>query len=499
MRSYLSRALTVMATAMMVLSLMAPAQAAPPPTGVEVPYAAQNNPSGKLDSNGNALHTPRLSGAAAKLQVAEEPWQAECPPTIRCEVVPAAYRANDGNVADYGNYDKLPFARPIDGFLVHTTEGDTQRVLELFQDSRSYVGAHYVLDGKACKTYQMVRLNDLPWHAGNWDKNTTTVGLEFVGHMAAAQTEITPCAYKMAAEITKYVIQLRNIPCAQLQCVMSHNNVPATKASGIAGMHNDPGPYFNYQLFWEFYYGVKLPLAQTTFSLASKNYAGVGVTIAPVWPLHKEEVTGCSHGSNPPSCAPSGLNPVNFVYLRTQPNSKTLITDPVLGAGSTDINNNAARVFYGQTYAVMAHQLDPQWRGVWLKIAVNGVEGWFYNPWSAPTAFPNFGGGYATTKGNTPVATYGRPIPDRSEYPANLIAVEPGSWYIPTPSTFPYTIKPGQKVKVLGPPVQARHFYAWAIDSSFPYDHTLFKGKKMYLEVQLGSRRAWVLASDITP
>jgi hypothetical protein len=434
-----------------------------------------------------------VAAPAAQALAQTAPWNPECPTTIHCVVVPAAFSANNGDVGDYGNYDDThrPSDMGISKIVIHDTEGDLKSVLDLFQDSHAYVSCHYVIDTDGT-VYQMVKTEDLPWHAGNWSFNMHSVCLEHIGHAAKGGTEYTDAMYHASAKLVKYLAAKFGIPRDRAH-IIGHDNIPATSGAGISAMHNDPGPYWNWQKYMG--YVAEFSTSSQQVFTAGSNF-NLGVMIAPVWPLHKETVSGCTTAVVPPSCAPSGPQPSSFVYLRTMPQADApLFTDPVLGQGTTDINNNAARLFWGQTFAVKSHKLERG--GVWLQISVNGGTAWFYSPWNAPTAFPTLSGKYATTKGSTSVAAFGRAIPERSEYPPDLIAVPPGSWYVPTPAPLPYLVQPGQKYKVLDENPPTEHFYAWAIDSSSPFDHTMHYGAKKYVEIQLGGRSAFVPAAEV--
>lgn len=454
-------------------------------------YPATDNPS---DRASEQRQTSRASGSTKLTPQESSPqsWDAECPTTIRCVVVPAAYSANNGDVGDYGNYDvtNRPVDMAIDKIIIHETEGELQSVLDLFRSSTAYASCHYVInvDGTV---YQMVRLKDLPWHAGNWWFNMHSACIEVIGY--AAKGSFTEPQYRSTSEVVKYVGKRYSIPLDRAH-VLGHDNVPATTQAGIANMHTDMGPYWNWQKLMD-RTGQYASTSGQSFTTTSK-FMTLSVRIAPVWPLHKEEVTGCTNGVVPPSCTPAGKQPVSFVYLRSAPVSNApLFTDPILGQGTTDINNNAARLFWGQAFATTGYKLDSG--GVWLQINVNGSSAWFYSPWAAPTAFPDAGSAYVSSKGSQPVPTFGRPIPERSEYPADLLAVPPASWFVPAPSALGYELKAGQKYKVLNLNPPTEHFYAWAIDSSFPYDHQMFYGKKKYVEIELGGRRAFVAAESV--
>jgi hypothetical protein len=442
-----------------------------------------DNPSGKLGKDGKPLISTLHDTAAPSRKSTSQSstaFEAECPKTITCKVVPAAYVANGGNVEDYGNYDiaNRPNDMKIDKIVIHDTEGSLASVLEAFQDPTFYASAHYVIDRDGT-VYQMVPTKDIAWHAGNWSYNMHSIGIEHVGY-AGDSSSYTSAMYKASTQLVKYLANKFDIP-KDREHIIGHDNIPGTNPTTAAQQHTDPGPFWNWQKYMTM---IGSPVVPTSHDDAS-------VTIAPIWQLNKQAVTGCSNGVN--GCVPAGAQPTNFVSLYTEPRQDApLFNDGITGQGTMDVNNNSSRVFYGQTFAV-ADKLYTQ-NSVWYQIWVNGQKAWFLSSRTNPTAVPTSAKYVTPKQDNTPV--YGRAIPERSEYPSDLIATAPGSFYVPTPTPLTYTMQKGQKYTLIGK-AKTEHFYAWASDASFPYDHTVFKGATEYVEVQLGNRSAFVKKSDI--
>ncbi len=432
-----------------------------------------------------AQNEPRLAASAAVTPPTITP---ECPPTIRCIVVPAAFTAIGDDVTNYGNYDVTdrPRDMKITSINIHDGEGTCQEILDAFKNPLHYAATHYVV----CKdgtVYQMVRTQDMPWHAGNWYFNMHQIGIEHEGHSATGGTDYTTALYRSSSELVKYLTGRFGISCDR-DHILGHDNIPAVKASQIAGMHTDPGPYWNWQLYMAMTCGPAVPSGGL-----NSNF----VTVAPIWWLNKQSVTGCSVGNN--GCAPEGPHSANFVYLRSEPRSDApYFTDPVLGQGSTEITNNAARLFYGQTFAVADKKFDTS--GMWYKVWVNGSTGWLLSPWNAPAALPATGKYIAPKAGQTSIPVYGRPVPEQSAYPTDLLSTPPASFWIPTlapQAPLPYNVLAGQRYRVIDAGPVNDHFYAWAIDSSYPYDHQVFPGKTRFIEIQYGNRIGFVKADDV--
>lgn len=431
-----------------------------------------------------------LGGLSATPANAEESFTADCPTTLNCVVVPAAHAANSG-IDDYGNYDTANRSSDmkINSVVIHDSEGTLQQILDAFKDPSFYSSAQYVVaaDGTV---YQMVQNKDVTWHAGNWWYNMHSIGIEHVGHAATGGTDYTQAMYESSAKLVKYLADKYDMPLDR-EHVLGHDNIPAQKTASIAGMHTDPGSFWNWQKY--------MRLLGNPVSIRDVRVSGNMVTIAPDWSKNKQEVSGCWNNV----CVPNGAQSTNFVSLRTEPDPNApLITDSVLGTGSSSMTNTAARVFYGQT---LAQSGKPKFTktGIWFQVWANGKKGWFFCPFSAPNALPT-SAKYVTPKGSAAIPVYGRPSPELSAYPDELLSTSPASFWIPGQApTAPlsYTIPAGQRYKVISTNVPNDHFYAWSLTRDqdlYPYDGTIFQGQTEFVEIQYGNRVGFVKKTDVT-
>ena len=73
--------------------------------------------------------------------------RAECPSTITCRFVPAAYGANSADPADYGNYDhsNRPHDMKVKYIVIHDTEGSYNSAISWFQTTQSYVSIPQII------------------------------------------------------------------------------------------------------------------------------------------------------------------------------------------------------------------------------------------------------------------------------------------------------------------------------------------------------------------
>ncbi len=100
----------------------------------------------------------------------------ECPRNADCRFVPAVYEQTDPSDPNaYGNYD--PADRPDDGneiryILIHSTESTYDSTINAFGDPSHGASTHYVIRSSDGEITQMVRTDDLAFHAGNWPGTT---------------------------------------------------------------------------------------------------------------------------------------------------------------------------------------------------------------------------------------------------------------------------------------------------------------------------------------
>jgi N-acetyl-anhydromuramyl-L-alanine amidase AmpD len=437
--------------------------------------------SGKTNPDGTRPDRPAVvKGVLPKAQVkATATGQLpECPPSLmaKCQFVPAAYQQNDPtNPRSYGNYDTAN--RPADGIkintiVIHDTEGSLASALATFQDPTSYASANYVIDTDGT-VYQTVLNKDIAWHAGNWYANMHAIGIEHVGVAAQGNTSYTDAMYRSSAQLTRWLASQYGIPLDR-QHIVGHDNVPGPTPAYTAGMHWDPGPFWNWQHYMALLGAPVVSTAGPTSEL---------VTISPRWKSNQPPVTECANGT----CTTLPTQSANFVYLHTSASDDApLLSDPAIhpdgGAGTTQIEDWSATADYGQQFAVAGRQGD--WTGIWY----GGQVGWFKNAPGACTALPTTGKLITPRSGLASIPMYGRAYPEASAYPAT----------IPAQSVVPlqYSIPAGQSYATTGS-VPADYYYAKTIDSSLPGDHTLVVGQDSYLEIQFNHRVAYVKQSDV--
>jgi N-acetyl-anhydromuramyl-L-alanine amidase AmpD len=422
------------------LACVAAATAAPPPSGKANGHAEQKNAPGMT-----ALHGRRDTGV-------------ECPPSLHCDYVPAAYAQNSASPYDYGNYDLAN--RPDDGLairyvVVHDTESTYDSTLQEFQNPLAYVSAHYVTRASDGHVTQQVPTKDVAWHAGNWYVNTHSVGIENEGY-ALDPSSFTDAMYSSLSKLIRYEADRFGITLDR-EHVIGHDQVPGTDAAHVAGMHWDPGPFFDWARL--------MAQAGAPITPAHGDRTGRVITIDPDFATNLNTVTGCSGGV----CAPSSPQPTNFVYLHTGPSaSSPLLSDPFLGAGTTNGWDWGDKAVTGETFAVADR------RGDWTAIWYGGQEAWFENDGAT---IPGHGTVIEPKPGLSSIPVYG------TAYPSSISTATEG-----------YTIPAGQQY-VASDLVTADHYTATTYDA--PSTYTVDRSGEQFYAIQFNHRLAFVRASDV--
>ncbi|MFC7583738.1 N-acetylmuramoyl-L-alanine amidase [Nonomuraea antimicrobica] len=224
--------------------------------------------------------------------------QAECPSSLTCEWMPAAHKSfGKKKSRDYGNHDRLSRARAVDYIVVHDTEGTYQGIPSMIRNPK-YVSWHYTIRSRDGHVAQHVATNDIAWHAGNWDVNTRSIGIEHEGYLAKGGAWYTEAMYRSSARLVKYLAGKYDIPLNRAH-ILGHDNVPGTTPQTVAGMHEDPGPYWDWAHYFE--------LMNKPFKAAKD---GDSVIIRPSYATHRPRFTGCESTKPNQACPAHGASTV---------------------------------------------------------------------------------------------------------------------------------------------------------------------------------------------
>ena len=271
---------------------------------------------------------------------------ADCPPSLGCEWYPAPYEQYGPGVGDYGNHDLAdrPQTGTIQYILLHDTEATYDTTLQLVSDPE-YVSWHYTIRSNDGHIAQHVANREVAWHAGNWYVNMHSIGIEQEGFAADGAAWFTEALYQNSSTLVKHLAAEYGVPLDRAH-VIGHDQVPGILPGNVAGMHWDPGPYWD----WEHYFDLLgAPIA------ADRRGRSDVVTVAPGFADNLQPVTGCVAGQ--PSTTPCAPQGTNFVYLYSAPDAASpLVTDIGLrpsGAPSTTyVSDIGARAAAGQKFLV---------------------------------------------------------------------------------------------------------------------------------------------------
>lgn len=183
------------------------------------------------------------AAAAAGLAAGLRPTGAHATAGGRNAVSPRAttvdYPSATWAPASTANYtaSNRPTSYPIQLVVIHVTQETFTDTIKLFQNPAHAAAAHYVVRSADGAIDQCVREHDIAWHAGNWDYNTRSVGIEHEGWVDQP-SYFTTAMYHASAALTASVCDRYGIP-KDRSHIIGHAEVPGTD-------HTDPGPYWDW-------------------------------------------------------------------------------------------------------------------------------------------------------------------------------------------------------------------------------------------------------------
>jgi hypothetical protein len=172
--------------------------------------------------------------------------------------VPRTYTAQSG-AADYPRAVWRPAAPcnytnsgretsyDIGRIVIHVAEGSYSGTIGWFGNCAAQASAHYVVGRKGGVT-QCVRDEDIAWHAGWWNTNTRSIGIEHAGYVNNPEW-FTNKMYHASARLSAWCCKMHKIP-TDRKHIIGHHQVPGCRGSGGgANCHTDPGRYWNWKKY----------------------------------------------------------------------------------------------------------------------------------------------------------------------------------------------------------------------------------------------------------
>jgi N-acetyl-anhydromuramyl-L-alanine amidase AmpD len=411
-----------------------------------------------------------VTGLLTALHLREAPeTHTECPSTVDCRFLAAApaNRQRANRSADGMNVRYI---------VIHDTESSYDSAVSAFQNPGDGAAAHYVMRASDGAVTQMVPDKDIAFHAGNYWFNMHSIGIEHEGFAAQGATWYTQTQYRATADLVAYLSRRYDVPLDR-EHIIGHDNVPGPLDHGVAGMHWDPGPFWDWSAF--------MGLLSTAPGATAPGVGPVGsvVTIAPDFSRNMQTVSICpaEDPSGSTRACTSRVRAANFLPVRTGPSTTApLFADPAIHpggkAGTAEISDWGSIVQDGQQYVVAGRSGD--WTAVWFC----GAKVWFHNPRGANTTIAS-GARVIEAAGKSSVPVFGLGYPRPSEYPAELqpSARKPLSTYsLPT----------GQAYVATQPPVATDDYFTAG-------SHVVTGAGKLYT-IQYNHRVVLVNASDVS-
>ncbi|MEU1460365.1 N-acetylmuramoyl-L-alanine amidase [Streptomyces sp. NPDC005727] len=130
-----------------------------------------------------------------------------------------------------------PGSYSVDRVIIHVTQETYSDTLAIFRNPDKQVSAHYVVRSADGHVAQCVREANVAWHAGNWDYNTRSVGIEHEGWVDQP-AYFTNALYEQSAKLTAAICARYGIP-KDRQHIIGHYEVPGSN-------HSDPGPLWDW-------------------------------------------------------------------------------------------------------------------------------------------------------------------------------------------------------------------------------------------------------------
>ena len=132
--------------------------------------------------------------------------------------------------------------------VIHVAEGSYSGTVSWFENCAAGASAHYVVSREG-RVAQCVRDEDIAWHAGWWDTNTHSIGIEHAGYIDNPEW-FTRSMYHTSARLSAWCCKKYKIPIDRKH-IIGHSQVPGCSSGSGGGVdcHTDPGPYWNWNKY----------------------------------------------------------------------------------------------------------------------------------------------------------------------------------------------------------------------------------------------------------
>ncbi|MCW2878021.1 MAG: N-acetylmuramoyl-L-alanine amidase, partial [Sphaerisporangium sp.] len=458
---------------------------------VEQVYQTLKKGESRVTEEGQRVTLTADASVAVPSQQTTSTPSTDCPADLGCEWLEAPYAkakpTDPDSTINYGNHDIADRTGPggpkLQYIVIHDTEGSYASSVRLVQDP-TYLAWNYTVRSSDGHIAQHLDSKDLGWHAGNWYVNMHAIGIEHEGFAGTAGW-YTESMYQNSAALVKYLAGKYGIPLDRAH-IIGHDQVPGTVYGNTKSVHWDPGPYWDWDHYFELL-GAPIGGAQNTTADVA---VGDVVEVRTGYRDNPQTVTGCAVASpGSPNCVPGAGT--NFVPLHQSPSdSAPLAKDPGWkpngAAGTTYVSDISGRVTSGQKLVVA--QVQGDWLGVWWA----GSLAWLHNPAATPVVVRTTAKTVTVKSATTPAGVYGRAYPEASAYAGTGVPVQ-------SLSALEYKIPVGQTYAVSDDAVVTDYYRAISFDGSAPGDRTDVVGQDRYYQLWYAHRQVFVRTAEVDP
>ena len=187
-------------------------------------------------------------------------------------MAPRAVQAYGKAPGAYGNHDLANRQQDMDieYIVIHDTEATYDTTLDLVSDPTYVVVALHDPVGRRPHRPARRQLKTSRWHAGNWYVNMHSIGLEHEGFAATGADWYTESLYQSSAKLVRHLSQKYGVPLDRAH-IIGHDQVPGILPAQRPGMHWDPGPYWD----WEHYFDLLgAPITADGAAGSSRGHGG---------------------------------------------------------------------------------------------------------------------------------------------------------------------------------------------------------------------------------
>jgi hypothetical protein len=202
----------------------------------------------------NQVYGVLKRGASLTISTGERlklsPQDVEVPQLYTAQSSPTNYSRAAWSPAASCNYTDSDRETSYDvrKIVIHVAEGPYSGTVSWFENCAAQASAHYVVSRKG-GVAQCARDRDIAWHAGWWDTNTHSIGIEHEGYINNPEW-FTNEMYHASARLSAWCCRKYKIPIDRKH-IIGHYQVPGCSSGSGGGVdcHTDPGPYWNWKKY----------------------------------------------------------------------------------------------------------------------------------------------------------------------------------------------------------------------------------------------------------